>query len=144
YTIGFSLRDILVKKQRDYEVEDDGLGKRLFVFMKGSTDSPECGIDKEVAKEVRQQERQAEKDNMKALLKEEFGLFKKNKDLGTYKQEPAPQPSTTTRIEWDEEDRPQKDTPKQEAKPAPKPQPQPEPKQEEQPKKKTPKWLQEK
>ncbi len=140
YTIGFYLRDVLVKKEKEYQVQDDGLGRRLFVYMKGTTDNPEYGIDKEVAKETRQMERQAEKENVKALLKEEFGMFKKSNEVGTYKEK-ATSKQTTTTIEWDEGDKPQ--TSKQEAvQPHSKPNNQTQ-EQTDKPKKKTPKWLQE-
>ncbi|HEY8404505.1 MAG TPA: AsmA-like C-terminal region-containing protein [Flavobacteriales bacterium] len=139
YTIGFNLRDVLVRKEREYEVADDGLGKKLFVYMRGTIDNPTFGIDKEVAREVRQQERQAEKQNVKALLKEELGLFKKNKDVGSYKEEPEQKPGSKMTIEWEDAD------------PAPKNQPTPPVKQQtsepqktaDDKKKKTPKWLQE-
>jgi len=143
YTVGFYLRDVLVKKEREYEVVDDGLGRKLFVYMKGTTENPEYGIDKDVAKEIRQQERQAEKENVKALLKEELGLFKKNKSVGTYKEEPIQGRSTTTTIEWDEADEKKTTAPKQDEKPSVK-KSEPTPPKEESPKKKTPKWLQEK
>jgi len=143
YTIGFSLRDVLVKKEKEYEVQDDGLGRKLFVYMKGTTDNPEYGIDKDVAKEIRQQERQTEKENVKALLKEELGLFKKNKNVGTYKDESVQGKSTTTTIEWEGADDKKTTTSKQEERPAVKKSGSNTPK-EEGPKKKTPKWLQEK
>jgi len=143
YTVGFYLRDVLVKKEREYEVVDDGLGRKLFVYMKGTTENPEYGIDKDVAKEIRQQERQAEKENVKALLKEELGLFKKNKSVGTYKEEPIQGRSTTTTIEWDEADEKKTTAPRQDEKPSVK-KSEPTPPKEESPKKKTPKWLQEK
>jgi hypothetical protein len=100
YTIGFSLREVLVRKSTEWQVEDDGLGKRMFVSMKGTTDNPEFAIDKDAAKQNRQQEMQAEKQSVKTLLKEEFGLFKKDNSVGTYKEKPATTSSTAT-LEWD-------------------------------------------
>ncbi len=144
YTIGFNLRDVLVKKEREYEVQDDGLGRRLFVYMKGTTADPEFGIDKEVAKETRQQERQAEKENVKALLRDELGLFKKNKNTGAYKEEPVQGKTTVTTIEWGDADDNKTISPKQEEKPSVKKSEPATPKQEDGTKKKTPKWLQEK
>jgi hypothetical protein len=138
YTIGFNLRDVLLRKEHEYEVADDGLGKKLFVYMRGTTDNPTFGIDKDVAKETRQQERQAEKQNVKALLKEELGLFKKNKEVGTYKEEPEQKPGSKMTIEWEDADPAQRsETPKVKQETT-------EPKKEEEGgKKKTPKWLQE-
>lgn len=103
YTIGFSLREILVRKQNEWEVQDDGLGKKLFVTMTGTTSNPQFKIDKEAAKENRQEELAAEKQNVKSLLKEEFGLFKKDSSVGEYKEKTTPV-QTSTSIEWDEFD----------------------------------------
>ena len=141
YGIAFNLRDVLVKKQKDYEEMDDGLGKRVFVSMKGTTDNPEFSVDKEMGKAVRQEEMQAEKQNVKALLKEELGLFKKDKSVGTYKEDVQPSGSTTT-LQWEDADV-QAEKPKEKQKEeikkpvADKPKP-------DEPKKKVPKWLQEK
>lgn len=143
YTVGFNLRDVLVKKEKEWEVQDDGLGRRLFVYMKGTTASPEYGIDKDVAKEIRQQERIAEKENVKALLKEELGLFKKNKNVSGYKEDPSQGKSTVTTIEWEEADEKKTTAPKQEEKPSVK-KSEPIIKEEDASKKKTPKWLKEK
>lgn len=100
YTIGFSLRDVLVRKTTEWQVEDDGLGKRMYVSMKGTTGNPEFAIDKDAAKQNRQQEMQTEKQNVKALLKEEFGLFKKDNTVGAYKEKTTTTGSTST-LEWD-------------------------------------------
>lgn len=101
YTIGFRLRDILLKKDRGEA--DDGLGKQMFIYMRGTTSDPEFGIDKEASKVERQQEIAAEKSNIKALLKEEFGLFKNDKSVGSYEpQTQAPQGSTS--VVWEEQD----------------------------------------
>jgi hypothetical protein len=102
YTLGFRLRDILVQKSHDDEV-DDGLGRLIYVYMRGNTNSPQFGIDKEAAKQNRQQQIAAEKQNIKALLKEEFGLFRNDPSVGNYK-ESAQQKQTTTTIQWDEFD----------------------------------------
>jgi hypothetical protein len=99
YTIGFRLRDILV--QRDHSDEtDDGLGRQMFVYMRGTTDKPEFGLDKEASRESRKLTIQQEKQNVKALLKEEFGLFKTDPSIGSYKEKQQTQQTTTT-IEWE-------------------------------------------
>jgi hypothetical protein len=113
--------------------------------MRGTTDNPEFGVDKGAAKEERQEVIAAEKNNIKALLKQEFGLFKKDQNVGTYQEEKAA-PQTTTTIQWDENDASQ--TPEQEEKAAPV-KLENETKKTETPKetkngKKLPKWLQEK
>ena len=137
YTIGFYLRDILVKKEKEWQEEDDRLGKQMFLYMRGTTESPDFGIDKGASKENRKEEMEEEKQNVKALLKEEFGLFQKDSGIGTFKEEPKP--GSTLSIEWDELD------PKQEPPPPPKTEKALPPKEETvKPKKKLPKWLQEK
>lgn len=140
YTIGFRLRDVLIRKQAE-QVADDGLGKQMYIYMRGTTMKPEFGMDKDAAREERQQEIMREKNNVKALLKEEFGLFKQDASVGGYIATPEKKETITT-IEWEELD----SAPKKE-----------ETKQEERPKlqdasvekkddkqKKLPKWLQEK
>jgi len=146
YTIGFRLRDILVKKSQDWQEQDDGLGKLLYIYMRGTTEKPEFGIDKEASKEIRKEEIAAEKQNMKALLKQEFGLFKNDNTIGAYQEKPAVQESTTT-IQWEESD-PAAPV-EQEEKPKPKLSQPETPKGQDNSKetakgKKLPKWLQEK
>jgi hypothetical protein len=103
YTIGFNLRDILVRKEKEWEEVDDGLGKQMFLYMRGSTDNPEFGMDKEASKENRQEEMAQEKQNVKALLKQEFGLFKDNESVGTYKKDET-KPGSTMTVNWGEND----------------------------------------
>ncbi|MDZ4822416.1 MAG: AsmA-like C-terminal region-containing protein [Flavobacteriales bacterium] len=141
YTVGFNLRDILVRKEKEFAEADDGLGRQMFIYMRGTTEQPEFGLDKQASKENRQQEMEVEKQNVKALLKEEFGLFKKNQTVGSYKEETIT-PGTTSTITWEEMDvkntpveEPKKETPVSTEKP---------PLQEEKKKKKLPKWLEEK
>lgn len=138
YTLGFRLRDILLKKEKEWQEEDDGLGKQMFLSMKGDASQPTFALDKSASKENRVVKMEEEKANMKALLKEELGLFRKDGAIGTYKNEATPTGSTTT-IEWEEFDA-QETQPKEEApkiKKTPKEQPPASPK-------KVPKWLQEK
>ncbi|MFM9983896.1 MAG: AsmA-like C-terminal region-containing protein [Flavobacteriales bacterium] len=140
YTIGFSLREILVRKQTEWEEQDDGLGKRLFVTMTGTTDVPVFKIDKDAAKENRQEELAVEKQNVKALLKEEFGMFKKDNGVGTYKEKTTPVQSSTS-IQWDGFDAAEEpERPVKEEKRAPAETTPPPPKDG----KKVPKWLKEK
>jgi hypothetical protein len=114
--------------------------------MRGTTDKPEFGIDKEASKNNRSEELAAEKANVKALLKQELGLFKNDANVGTYKEEPAVKQTTTT-IQWDEfdggnEPQPQTETRQPVRTVAPKPQ---ESKTTPQTNgKKVPRWLQEK
>jgi uncharacterized cupredoxin-like copper-binding protein len=141
YTVGFNLRDVLVRKQKDWQEQDDGLGKQIFVYMRGTTENPTFGMDKEAAKEDRKAEMTAEKQNMKALLKEEFGLFKRDNQVGSFKETTSSKETTTT-IQWDDFDAPKENEPQQPKSPEKTPTPAPPPTKEKP--KKTPKWLQEK
>lgn len=141
YAVGFNLRDVLVRKDKEWSEADDGLGKRMYVAMKGTTENPEFAMDKELAKEVRQAELQQEKQNVKALLKDELGLFKKDAGIRRY-EEPAQQNNTTVTVQWGDETVPQQNQhdqqkPKKENNPNEQPA-------DDGKKKKTPKWLQEK
>jgi uncharacterized protein involved in outer membrane biogenesis len=141
YAIGFNLRDVLVRKEKEWQEADDGLGKRLYLSMKGTTDNPVFAMDRDMAKEVRKEDIEAEKANVKALLKEELGLFKKDKSVGNYKQETSPTGSTIT-LEWEDGNQPKPadpPTPKEEVKPK-----SDKPADSDKPKKKVPKWLEEK
>jgi uncharacterized protein involved in outer membrane biogenesis len=141
YAVGFNLRDVLIRKESEWSEADDGLGKRLYVSMKGTTDNPEFAMDKELAKEVRQADLQQEKQNVKALLKEELGLFKRDSNTRKY-EEPEPQKGTTVTVQWDDEVQPEQiqnkeqTTSKQENVKPPPP--------DDGKKKKVPKWMQEK
>jgi|GEM_PF-4932204 len=72
YTIGFYLRDVLMKKKRDADETDDGLGKTFFIRMTGTTENPVFSIDREAAKDKRRKDIETEKALIKQILKEEF------------------------------------------------------------------------
>jgi hypothetical protein len=140
YAIGFNLRDVLVRKDKEWTEVDDGLGKRMFISMKGTAENPEFAMDKELARDVRQAEMQQEKENVKSLLKEELGLFRKDASSQPYK-ETVHESGTTITVDWGD-DVPAKKEPESN-------QTNPKPVQEEKPsapekKKKVPKWLEEK
>jgi hypothetical protein len=120
---------------------DDGLGKQLFIYMKGTTENPKFGMDKDAAREDRQEEIAREKESVKALLKQELGLFKNDANVGTYQEQPVKKESTTT-IEWEEFDEEKKDAPSQEEAPRSKLKDASDTKSKDG--KKVPKWLQEK
>ena len=143
YAIGFNLRDVLVKKEKEWQESDDGLGKRLYISMKGTTENPVFAMDRELAKEVRKEDIEAEKANVKALLKEELGLFKKDKNVGSYKQEAAPGGSTIS-LEWEDNDQPVKSDSDNQIPNNKKETKKEDPIVPDKPKKKVPKWLEEK
>lgn len=133
YHFSFGLRDVLIKNKHADDfgpVKDDGLGKVIFMHVFGNLDDLNYEIDKSEKKANRKQIRAEEKQNIKSLLKEEFGLFKKDTSLhssATKVVEP------TFEIEnWEENDDPENNASEQE-----------EIEQKTKPKKekKTPKWL---
>jgi hypothetical protein len=143
YAIGFNLRDLLVKKDQEWTEKDDGLGKSMYISMKGTVDQPVFEVDRELAKQMRKEAMEAEKSNVKALLKEELGLFKKDETVGEYKSETTDQEESVISVEWNDGEEPPK--PQQERKQVDKPKEKPvtsdKPTEK---KKKTPKWLEEK
>lgn len=100
YAIGLYLRDILVQRRQDDfgEVEDDGLGNRFFLSMKGTTDNPVFGYDRQAKKDYRKQEMTVEKEAIKDLLKDELKLFGKKDSTQIGK----PDKEVKVTLEWDE------------------------------------------
>ncbi|TAH40316.1 MAG: hypothetical protein EYC69_10905 [Bacteroidetes bacterium] len=84
YRLSLLLSDVLGKNARQNnsefgEIEDDGLGRtKLLLSMKGPIDNPRFGYDRKGASEKLKTDLAKEKQTMKAILKEEFGLFKKD------------------------------------------------------------------
>jgi hypothetical protein len=84
YRLKLLLSDVLGKKAKQNnsefgEIEDDGLGRtQLLLTMKGPIDDPKFGYDRQGASEKLKTDLAKEKQTIKALLKEEFGLFKKD------------------------------------------------------------------
>lgn len=143
YAVGFNLRDLLVRKDKEWTEQDDGLGKSMYISMKGTVDNPVYAVDKELAKEVRKEAMEAERQNVKALLKDELGLFKKDASVGNYKEGDKKDTEATITVDWEENnagDSPppkEKERVKSDVKTA-------EPEKPSDKKKKTPKWLEEK
>jgi hypothetical protein len=142
YAIGFNMRDLLIRREREMTEVDDGLGKSMFIAMTGTVDNPSFNVDKELAKEVRQDAMLQEKQNMKSLLKEEFGLFKKDEAVGPYQEKKSSTGDANITIDWEEENGSKSEEVKPQQKTT-------ETKKQETPsvdskKKKTPKWLEEK
>lgn len=87
YHIQLLLSELLAKKQRankelDEElalVENDPENRRsVFIVMTGPIDNPTIKYDRKGAKEKIKEDIRQEKQNLKQILKEEFGLFKKD------------------------------------------------------------------
>lgn len=128
YGINMRLADILTKK-KDSEfgyIVDDGTGARLFLLMTGTIDEPIYKLDKEGRKAYKEKQREIEKNNVKGILKDEFGLFKK--DTSAQKTDPKPKPKPKFEVNWEEANKEKKEV-------------EPEAKKEEEKKKEKPKWL---
>jgi hypothetical protein len=71
------------KENNEFGVEeDDGLGRtNLYVGMKGPLENPRIYYDSESLKKQFRENLASEKKDVKALLKEEFGWFKKDSTL---------------------------------------------------------------
>lgn len=109
YHLQLYLSQILGKKVKEMNtefgtIEDDGLGKtRIFLTMKGPASNPKItydrtGIEQKIKKDLVQ-----EKQNLKNILHEEFGWFKKD-SVKTRKDQPNTQNNTKKeelQIEYD-------------------------------------------
>jgi hypothetical protein len=142
YAVGFNLRDLLVRKDKEWSESDDGLGKSMYISLKGTVDNPVYAVDRELAKEMRQEAMEAEKQNVKALLKDEFGLFKKDDSVGKFKEASSSSGESTITVDWEEGNSGKQS---EEQRPASKPKDKPtDASVSPDKKKKTPKWLEEK
>jgi hypothetical protein len=83
YHIQLLVSDYLAKKRKTDEefgpVENDPENKRsAFILMTGTVDKPVIKYDREGMKQKIKEDIKNEKQNLKAILKEEFGVFKKD------------------------------------------------------------------
>jgi len=110
YHLRLLLSDILARKakkaRKDIEefgvVEDDGLGRTsLFISMKGPVSNPMISYDSQGARAKIKNDIVNEKQTMKQLLKEEFGLFKK--DTTVVKPQKDPKKQNKVIISFDED-----------------------------------------
>ncbi|MFB6258187.1 MAG: AsmA-like C-terminal region-containing protein [Flavobacteriales bacterium] len=63
------------KKSKFGYLRKEGNKKRLFVKMTGTSEDPQISFDRKAAKEFRQKHRKKEKEEIKEVLRKEFGLF---------------------------------------------------------------------
>ena len=113
YKIKLSLNELLskkakrAKKQNDEfgEVADDGLGRsNIFLSMTGTVYNPIIKYDSKSAIENVKQDLKVEKQSLKMILKEEFGLFKKDTSLHNTTKIPK-EDKTRFTIKWEEADK---------------------------------------
>jgi hypothetical protein len=85
YVFGLYLSELLAKKARAGKKENTEFGEedtegkhrlRLYISMKGPIDNPKIAYDHKAAQDERKEKRKEEKENIKGLLNEEFGLFR--------------------------------------------------------------------
>jgi hypothetical protein len=102
YHIKMLLSDVLGRKVKSNmtefgEVEDDGLGhSKLFLCMKGPVDDPKMSYDKKAAGDKIKSDIAAEKQNIKGLLKQEFGFYKNEPSV----QVPKPKKKEEMQVDW--------------------------------------------
>jgi hypothetical protein len=110
YKVKVSLSEILSKKARRPNkqetefgiIEDDGLG-RVFIplIIEGSDQGTEVRYDKRGAVQNVKEQFKAEKQELREILKEEFGLFQKDSTLGVDQEVGR---ENRFLLEWEEED----------------------------------------
>jgi uncharacterized protein involved in outer membrane biogenesis len=86
YALDFALSDVLTLKERKGEynafVQEDEEGKtRVFLRIHGTTESFEVDLERTDIKRQVKEEIRTEKETVKGILKEEFGVFSKETDL---------------------------------------------------------------
>ncbi len=113
YKIKLSLNELLSKKAKNAkkendefgEVADDGLGRtNIFLSMTGTVDNPTIKYDSKSAIQNIKQDLKVEKQTLKTILKEEFGLFKKDTAL-TNTNKLKKQDEAKFKINWEEADK---------------------------------------
>jgi hypothetical protein len=92
YRFAFRFRDL---KEKSVESEfgeevDDGTGMKIYMRMYGDLDNPTIEWDKTGRKQQAAENRAAEKETVKAMLKSEFGLFKADSTVKTYQPKQMP------------------------------------------------------
>ncbi len=89
YTFDFRFRELKTKAEYTEfgKIEDDGTGFRVFLKMYGTVDNPIIEWDKASKKEKMKADLAQEKEDLKSMLKRDFGLFKKDTTVKSYEIE---------------------------------------------------------
>jgi hypothetical protein len=97
YHMSFNLKQVLLANRdkptpTEYGyIEDDGTGnKMIYLHITGKTDSPKVTFDKQAGKKRRKEVVKEEVNATKAILQEEFGLFKSDSLSPIPNDEPVP------------------------------------------------------
>lgn len=83
------------------EIRDDGTGMKVYIRMYGQLSDPKFEWDKDEKKADRQEQWQKEKENLKSILKEELGLFKKDTSV---KVQQVNKDDVKFIMQWDEQE----------------------------------------
>lgn len=85
YRFGFRFRDLKQTRDSEFgEIMDDGTGFRVYMKMYGDLDNPIIEWDDQARKEQAKANREEAKQDAKAILKSEFGLFKNDTTVKSY------------------------------------------------------------
>lgn len=110
YHIQLLMRELLAKKaskakkenEEFGEVEDDGLSRSLFISMSGTVDDPIIKYDKKGMVQKIKDDIKKEKQNLKSMLHDEFGWFKKDSTLNKSPKKEEKKKDEKFNIKWDE------------------------------------------
>src|SRR5690606_1864421 len=87
YRFSFRLKDLKEKKTSEFgEIVDDNTGFMVYLRMYGNLDNPQFAWDKDSKAEDRKAYNEQEKQNVKSMLKSEFGIFKKDSTVQHYQE----------------------------------------------------------
>jgi hypothetical protein len=87
YRFSFRLRDLKEKKTSEFgEIIDDNTGLIVYLRMYGTLDNPLFAWDKDSKSEDRKAYNEQEKQNLKSMLKTDFGMFKKDSTIQHYEE----------------------------------------------------------
>ncbi|MES2798785.1 MAG: AsmA-like C-terminal region-containing protein [Bacteroidota bacterium] len=92
YGFVFRFRDLKEKETTSEfgEVIDDETGFKVFMKMYGTIDKPIIEWDSEAKKESKKESIEQEKQDIKAMLKSEFGIFKNDSTVQQFQQKEKP------------------------------------------------------
>lgn len=89
YHFAFRFRDLKQAKTSEFgTIIDDGTGMNVYLKMYGPLDNPTIEWDKTASKADRHEYNEQEKQNLKGMLKSDFGLFSKDSTVKTFTEKP--------------------------------------------------------